>query len=296
MGANHNFFNTEWTPGHVGRAVVRRLGRRPRRPVRSAAPRAPQGRRPARRRARPTSPAPSRLFTGRRRLPAAPRRLARDRALDRRRRRPQPRHRRRPRHAPPGHRGHARPCRRRAPTRGCATARRPSTPRRFGKCGRGIRSEITPHWTVDGEAHAVAAVLRDVVDAGGRRRRPALRRPARPAARPARAAHDRRPPAGPGRPAGAGHRRQRRQRHPHARGRLGGRAAAEGAVPHQAVGADAARRRHRRLGRRPGRHRARSSWSRATPAAGSGSPTSPPPPPRSRPCPACGCRRSTSAT
>ena len=38
MGANHNFFNTEWTPGHRRRAGVGRLGRRRRARVRRANP------------------------------------------------------------------------------------------------------------------------------------------------------------------------------------------------------------------------------------------------------------------
>ena len=58
MGANHNFFNTEWTPGIAAGAVLGRLGRRPGQRLRPGQRRPADRRRSSRRSVRRTSPAP----------------------------------------------------------------------------------------------------------------------------------------------------------------------------------------------------------------------------------------------
>ena len=59
LGANHNFFNSEWTPGIGGRAVVGRLGRQPERDLRQTSPRAAEVRGSSAPSAGRTSPEPS---------------------------------------------------------------------------------------------------------------------------------------------------------------------------------------------------------------------------------------------
>ncbi len=82
MGANHNFFNTEWTPVHRRRPVVGRLGRRSGRGLRpsrsrsAAAVRAARGRQGVRRRRGPPLHRRGRVRT-------ALRRLSRDCCVDR---------------------------------------------------------------------------------------------------------------------------------------------------------------------------------------------------------------------